>query len=522
MRDVTQRSARAAAHRGTQRPPVARSAAYNLAGNIAPIVVGFFTIPMTVRGLGVDAFGVLAFAWALLGYFALFDFGLGRATTKFLAEALADREFDRSSEIVWTSVGLSAALGAIGGVILAAAAPYLAGHILKVPPTLVATTRRVFTLLAIAVPAVVISNTLRGVLEADHRFGVVNVIRAPVNTATFAIPAIGVALGWHLPAMVTWLAVTRVATIVPYAWLCLRIVPRLRHRPRFDSGASRALVSYGGWITASNVLGPVLTYLDRFLIGAVLSSAAVAYYAAPYEMVTRLWIFPASLVAALFPAFSVGRDGGKISRLSLPALKYLLLLMAPVGVALVVFAPEILGAWLGADFAVQSAAAFRLLVIGVVLNSIAQVPFSLLQALGRADLPAKFYLAELAVYAPLTWWLTVQAGITGAAGAWTIRVTADAVLMFEASRRISPAAWKPDGGGRGLLGPFVAVGSLAVMSVGVAKLLAFQPLSSQLAALSILFAVFSLAVWRTMLDARERHALSNVVPALTRFRPDDE
>ena len=57
-------------------------------------------------------------------------------------------------------------------------------------------------------------------------------------------------------------------------------------------------------MTVSNVLGPLMVTFDRFLIGSIISIAAVAYYSIPYEVVTKLWLISSALIGVLFPAFS--------------------------------------------------------------------------------------------------------------------------------------------------------------------------------------------------------------------------
>ena len=52
------------------------------------VVVAIFSIPILIRDLGTDRFGVLALAWAIVGYASLFDLGLGRALTQLVAQKL--------------------------------------------------------------------------------------------------------------------------------------------------------------------------------------------------------------------------------------------------------------------------------------------------------------------------------------------------------------------------------------------------------------------------------------------------
>jgi O-antigen/teichoic acid export membrane protein len=67
---------------------LARNVVWNLIGGGAPMLVAVFCIPILAKGLGTDRFGVLALAWALIGYTSLFDLGLGRALTQLVAKKL--------------------------------------------------------------------------------------------------------------------------------------------------------------------------------------------------------------------------------------------------------------------------------------------------------------------------------------------------------------------------------------------------------------------------------------------------
>lgn len=66
---------------------MARNTFLNFIGQAVPLLVGVITIPFIIRGLGTDRFGLLSLAWIVLGYFAIFDLGLGRTTTKFIVVA---------------------------------------------------------------------------------------------------------------------------------------------------------------------------------------------------------------------------------------------------------------------------------------------------------------------------------------------------------------------------------------------------------------------------------------------------
>ena len=60
------------------------------------------------------------------------------------------------------------------------------------------------------------------------------------------------------------------------------------------------LLRMGGWMSVSGMMTQALIYADRFLIGALLSLAAVAYYATPLDLVLRAWILPVAVAQTTF------------------------------------------------------------------------------------------------------------------------------------------------------------------------------------------------------------------------------
>ncbi len=257
-------------------------------------------------------------------------------------------------------------------------------------------------------------------------------MRIPSSILTFILPLVGLYLGFGLPGIVVLILLARLGTLIALVWMDFRIVPELKS---VHSHLLVFLVSlpFGGWVMITSIVGPFLVYLDRFLIGSLLTMSAVAYYTAPHEIVTRLWIVSASLSMTLFPAFSAMegiRDRERLIIFFTRSIKYIFLISGTIVVLIVVYAEQILQIWLGGDFVAESTVAMQVLAVGVLINSLAHTPFALLQGVGLPDLPAKFHLIELPMYVGIAWILIGEFGIAGAAVAWTIRVALDTVLLF--------------------------------------------------------------------------------------------
>src|SRR5258705_4765016 len=144
-------------------PSVARSTLYNILGQGVPLLAGVLTIPILTRSLGDRRFGLLALMWAIIGYFSMLDLGLGRATTKFVAEALAAQDTQRAHHVAGFTAAAQTALGVLGGAILAVATPWLVTGVLGVPADLQVEAAHAFRLLALSVPFVGLSLNPRAV-----------------------------------------------------------------------------------------------------------------------------------------------------------------------------------------------------------------------------------------------------------------------------------------------------------------------------------------------------------------------
>lgn len=476
----------------------------NLSGQTLPLVVAVGTIPYVIRGLGAERFGLLSIAWMLLSYSTLLDLGLSRATTKFVAEHIGRNELEKLPGVVWTSVWAQSVLGVIGAITFAAVTSLLVDHLLKMSSSLQNDAELSFFLLAASLPVVLVGNAFRGLLEAGQHFDLVNYVRVPVNTSIFLLSAIALPFGVGLPGIVLLLVLARLGATIAYLLLCFRRFPHLRRNYSGNLSAIRTLLAYGGWVTVSNIVSPLMSFLDRFFIGSIVSVTAVGYYTAPYEAISRTTIFPSSLTATIFPAFSsldAAGSSDKLEELYVRSLKSLLLVLGPVLMLVIVFAPEILHIWLGDDFSVKSSEVLQILAAGTLVNSLAFVPSNLLLGVDRPDLTAKFHILELPLYVGLLWFLVKHMGISGAALAWSLRVTIDAVLLFGATVfcRLIPLKSLF---GNGLLKSALLTMLLGMLLVSTRETKVPMWFSGVLAAILVLG--FALFAWKFLLDGRDR------------------
>lgn len=415
-----------------------RNTIYNLIGLGAPLLVAVVSIPLLIAALGIDRFGLLTLIWAVVSYFGLFDLGLGRALTQELAVLFDKADHDEVGSVVATATLLMAVLGVLAGVLMAIAAPWGVSLIRSVPNRH-ETVSAVYAM-AMAMPAIVLTSGFRGILEAKHAFGTINLIRLPMGLFTFLGPLAVVTYGQPRLDWIAWtLAAGRVAGCVVHAWFAFRVLPADHGHMAPRRKLVRSLGVTGGWLSLSNVISPFMGYVDRFVIGAIVSAAAVAYYVTPQELVTKLWIVPGALTAVLFPTFAaqLTRRDAQTWVLFGKAIHGLWLVLLPITLALALFARELVSAWIGHDFANHSAVLLQIFAFGILINCLAHVPFTLVQSAGASRATALVHCAELPFFLALLWWSTGRFGVTGAAVAWLVRIGVDTLLMFALSMHLS-------------------------------------------------------------------------------------
>ncbi len=487
---------------------LARNAAGNLVSQCVPMAVAIVSMPWLIRGLGTDRFGVMTLAWMVLGYFSLFDLGLGRALTKMVAEKLGHGEDEVIPGLIWSAMTLMMSLGFAGTVFVAWITPWLVKDALKITGPLQDESLGAFYLMALALPFLIGTSGLRGVMEAYQKLRTANVLRMSTALAILLGPLAVLPFTTDLRAAVGVAAAARLASFVGYAWLCLSVVPGLKNGFGFRREFLRPMLGYGSWMTAVNIINPLMVQMDRFLVGAIVSTAAVTYYTTPYELITKGWFLSNAVLGVIFPAFATSyvQDRKRTVMLFERCLRYVAIILFPLALVSIGAGHEMMMIWLGADFARQSTSVMQWLAIGVLLNGLAQVPSALIQGIGRPDLTFKIHLAELPPYLLAAWVLTSRYGITGTAMAWAGRTALDLVLYF------AVAGWILPGGGevvrrasRGL-SPALALLAAAALPFGVAYRAAV------LAAGSIAYLA---VVWGKLLTEQERAlVIGRVAPAL--------
>lgn len=415
-----------------------RNTAYNLGGAVVPVVLLLATVPLYLELVGEARYGVLALVWLFTGYFAFFDFGLGRATAYAIAKASDLAENAACAASFWTALAINIALGALGALIVLLAAPIIFVQLIDVSPALADELLPVLPWLALAVPLLTLEGVFAGALTGKSRFLALNVRFVIGTVITQLVPLacvwlIAPTLTVAIPATI----VARTISVAILAGLAFRAVGA-GIKPKFGGKRmARDLLGYGGWVSIGGILNPLISNFDRFLIGAVLGPVAVAFYAIPFQLVSRGSVFANALAPALFPRLAA-QDPEAAKALALRGVRANAALMCVLCTVGIIIMQPFLTLWIDAEFARRSAIIGQLLAISVWANALALIALNFLQAQGRPKETTLILLVQAAPYLAIAGAGISLLGLVGVALARNFRSLLDAGLLAYRSGLLRP------------------------------------------------------------------------------------
>jgi len=413
---------------------IAKGTTWNLLGNVIPIFAAILATPQILNAIGISRFGVLTVLWTIVGYFSIFDLGLSRALTWVVSCDRISNEPQNTQTKIRTVITATFLLGSIGALGLVLASKRIAILICAGNHELLTDTTSSLKVIALAIPLITVSSTIRGVLDGFSEFRISNIIRIPQGIAFAIGPYIASFFSTNLVVFAEALVLTRILGLLMYitASIKLELFQWTLEKPSLEEFLK--IIRYGGWLTLSNLISPLMVYLDRLLLPSMISIADVAFYNTPADIVQRFLIFPASLMGVLFTKFASNDKSKSLTSPSVDIIFRLVMFFA-LSTCLIfsLTAPWFLTNWLGAEFGSESSQITRILIVGIYLATLSQLPFTLLQGRGFARHTALIHCFELLFFSVSFKFSVNIWGLLGAAVAWSLRLFLDYLLLLACS-----------------------------------------------------------------------------------------
>ena len=400
-----------------------RSIVANFAGQAWSALIGIAFLPLYIRYLGIEAWGLVGVFAILQAWFSLLDAGMTSVLTREAArwragqsDAQSLRDLLRGTELVFGALAVAASLATM------VAAPWVAHEWLGANHLPASTIAVALTVMAVTACARCLEGVYRGGAIGLDRQVEVNLVGAVLATVR-AVGGVAV-LHWLSPTITAFFTWQLLNSIVSTAWLARLVYARLDRRTNapFSFDAWRTISGFAGGLVGISGLALVLTQLDKVLLSRLLPLADYGYYTLASTLTGALAFIVTPISQAYFPRFSELTAPGHRAALTADyhaAAQLVTVCAGAVACTLVAFGDVLLGLWF-ADSAIVDRAGplLRVLALGSLFNALMWIPYQLQLAHGQTRLAFVSNVCAALLVVPALLWSVPRYGAVGGAWAW--------------------------------------------------------------------------------------------------------
>lgn len=394
---------------------------WNLAGLFIPSILSIPCMGVLARSLSVGEFGLFSLIFALIGYASIFDLGLNRAIIRFVALNTGNHE--RVEKILGTSLIALILIGSFICLVFILNINLFI-YLLNITNINLSYAKSALIYAGLSIPFFLVTQCFTGYLEGLQKFKLLNIQKTITSSLIVVLPVCGVLVENNIEYAILGLFVARVLNFfISYLFYIFFDKVNLKK----DWNILKEMFFFGGWVTISNIISPVMVYFDKFLLSYFSNTSNVGLYSISTEVINKISIIPSSISRALFPLLSSTTSSSVIEYKKSVFIFFISIII--VVIPIFIFADKLILIWVGEKYLGLPVDVLRILLIGLIFNSIAQAPFTLIQAIGLAKVTAIVHLVEIIPYLIILWFLINNYGIIGAAIAWSVRMFFDFIVL---------------------------------------------------------------------------------------------
>lgn len=405
---------------------IQRNVIANYLGQLYAALIGIALVPLYVRYMGLEAYGLVGFYTMLQGWFMLLDAGLtptmARETARCSAgatEALALRRLLRSLEGVFAGVGM------LGALALGAAAGVLATRWLNLQQLEADEVRRAIALMALIVAMRWASGLYRAAITGLERFVWLNGFNITVATARFVLVLPFLAYVGATPThFFAYQLAVAVAELACLAWQTYRLLPPAPPgtRVRWHWQPLRPVWRFASSAAFTAAVWVLVTQSDKLLLSGTVSLTDYAHFTLATLVASGIVMLSMPITGAIVPRLTslhARHDEAGVMRLYRDATQVVAVVTVPIVLVLAVFPAQVLTVWTGrADVAASASAVLALYSVGNGVLALAAFPYYLQVARGDLSLHVTGNVIFVLIFLPLLVAAVSRFGMVGAGYAW--------------------------------------------------------------------------------------------------------
>jgi O-antigen/teichoic acid export membrane protein len=399
----------------------------NLAGKAWTSVMGLVFIPLYIKFMGIEAYGLIGIFVSLTTLFTILDMGLSSTLSRELARLSMSRDSEQESrDLVRTLETVYWGVGIMIGVTLVVLAPLIAQHWIRTERIPSETVQQAIMIMGLIVAVQWPVGLYEGGLVGLQQQVLLNSMR--VSMATIQHGGAVLALWLISPTILTyftWQIFVGMVQVVLLANCLWKSLPGTGNSSVFRKTLLKKNWKFAAGMMSISVTSIILTQTDKIVLSRMLSLTLFGYYALAFNGANSLSLLVNPVCSALFPKLSqlnMSKDSEDIvSDYYHKGCQVVSIVIFPAACVLALFSHQILLLWVRDPIIAQNAdMLFSALVMGSLLNAVMTMPFTLQLAYGWTKLSFSKNVIAVIVLVPLMIWLTNLYGAFGAAVVWIL------------------------------------------------------------------------------------------------------
>lgn len=392
------------------------------------IIISIAILPIYMRYMGAEAYGLVGFFAMLQGLFSLLDFGLtptiSRQTAQYNAgaeTALEFRQLFKSLSLIFT------AIACIGGGLLFYFNHYIAEHWLKLENLAISDVLFSLQIMAISVALRWMTGLYRGVITGFERIVWLSVINIVIATLRFP----GVLLymhywGFSIHSFFVFQLIVAVLEFVLLAVIAHILLPKLNSSTRLGWSLRpvKPLLSFALTIALTSSVWVLLTQLDKFVLSGILPLSEYGYFTLAVLVAGGILQIGSPISSAIMPRMARLHGEKKQQELKtiyLGATEFVTVVVVTAGIVLAVLAKPVLYVWTGDVILSENAAPIlQLYALGNAILTLSAFPYYLQYAKGNLRLHFIGNIFTAILLIPTIIWAAKNYGAIGAGWSWLL------------------------------------------------------------------------------------------------------
>ena len=403
-----------------------RNALASVVGTVWSIGLGLVCLPILMRLLGAEAFGLTGVYLTLQSIFVLFDLGIAPTLNREIARLDARQRLRRQRDLVLTLQAVYWLVALVGGIAICALAPVVAGRWVRIQSLSVETVQACIRMMGVTLALQFPFGLYHAALLGRQRHVLFNAVTIVLATLRGIGPLLLLWLVAPTPQLyfAAQIAVSTAGTAT-IALLTWRSLPRDGGRAAvFRPALIRRVWRFSAAYSVNALANLLLLQGDNIVLSTLLPLRMFGYYTLAQRLGSGLYALIVAGSTAIFPQFSgavVRDDAAELTDVYHRACQLMSVLVIPAAVVVAVFAPEVLLLWTGDPVTVaHTHVVLALVAAGMLLHGIVQAPCYLQVAHGWWRLIAISKGLLVVTILPLYAVMGARFGGPGAAAVWVL------------------------------------------------------------------------------------------------------